>query len=101
VTNFIVRLEEWSKRWNARHPEGPHADYEMGPIDQQKRAASVIFDDGRVLGQLTVWVTGECDAEAYLRSDKSTLLLKSVTLESQADLHDLLGEVVSHFEKPV
>lgn len=92
----MLDLDAFAAAVDNRRPgwerQGLSVEYHRGP-QTDKPAAWVVLSSARAGGQLTVWVSGETELEAF-PNDGSTLVQAStpdVTSEGVADLLDALA----------
>jgi hypothetical protein len=97
MTNFIARLEDWSRAWEKAGTPRPRVKFRLGPTDRPKRSAWLELEDDRIVAQVTVWVSGECEAEADRVADGSVLFRKSCVLQEGEDLNNVIDELLLHF----
>lgn len=68
-------------------------------IRRAKEAAWLQFQDRRLIGQITVWETGECELEAIELSTEESRLREHRDLRSISDLRDALSALLDLFVK--
>lgn len=94
--NFMAILEEWCQE-AGKVNEAVLIKFTMGPTDRPKRAAWAEVEDSRFAAQLTVWVTGECEAEVYSLEDGSALLRKSEVVRTSEEFEGVIKESMDRF----
>ena len=53
----------WSDGWIADRPSTMSLQFTMGPVDRDKRSAWIATESPTTVGHLTLWESGEIEAE--------------------------------------
>ncbi|MGH2706890.1 MAG: immunity protein TriTu family protein [Actinomycetota bacterium] len=92
---LLYFLAGWVEGWTASGRTSPSMTITMGDENLPKRSAWAAIEGEEVMAQLTVWETGECEAEAYRIDPGEAVLRESAQISSVEELHSLLRKVVA------
>jgi hypothetical protein len=92
---LLYFLAGWVEGWTASGRTSPSMTITMGDENLPKRSAWTRIEGNAVSAQLTLWETGECEAEAYRIDTGDAVLRESAQVSSVDELNSLLRKVVA------
>ena len=95
---FLDELRLWFEDYsNSGGRRGIRVEFGDGPPGVSKRGAWITARGAAAIGQLTLWESGECDAEAHTTTGVRTpILLRSRVLEQPTRVPAIADDLVDH-----
>jgi hypothetical protein len=94
VSTLLDTLGEWVEQRGRKGQLRPWLVFKPPNSLLRKRAAVVEVEEPAVMGQVTLWETGECEVDLGSTTDPNKTLIKSYHVVSTTDLLGVLGEAM-------
>jgi len=85
VLDLLHYMAGWADGWAADRDAPISVQFTMGPADRDKRSAWIATESPTALGHLTIWETGEVEAEVVeSESMRRVYVVSAVVKDAEA-----------------
>ncbi len=95
MLGLLFYMGGWVDGWMASTDSQIILRFEMGPDDRPKRSAWMSIETSACLGHVTVWESGEVDAEVVEVASGASIRAISRVVGSPSELAATIREVIS------
>ncbi len=95
VLGLLYYLGGWADGWRHGRQSPVALAFEMGPVERPTRSASLGAESLNALGHVTVWESGEVEAEVVRLVDDQRTLAISATVADVDGLDEIVRKVLA------